>query len=425
MSSRVPFGEFVSRARDAGHLVVQPRMGMSSPAEMRAGLQATRQARATTVGTVTLDSFTRLGDHRSARSALRAGHPLNGYPIVAHDLATTEAMLDGLLENGFPVQVRHGSADPSDIFRTLIAVGLDATEGGPISYCLPYSRRPLAETVRIWARCCEMFASTSGPRVTPHVETFGGCMMGQLCPPSLLIALSVLEGLFLRLHGLRSVSLSYAQQTNTEQDVEAVRALREIAGELLADIDWHVVVYAYMGVYPRSASGALALLAEAAQLAVRAGAARLIVKTVAEAHRIPTIAENVFALETAAAAASQPQPDRPVLDTGIRDEARSIIDAVLNLDADLDRALVMAFQRGYLDVPYCLHPDNAGRTRSHIDDNGWLRWSQVGALPIARPTRRDDGLTSSGLLTALSYVSRRFDMLESAARLPLASPISR
>ncbi|HEY0165399.1 MAG TPA: methylaspartate mutase [Jatrophihabitans sp.] len=423
MTGGVSFGEFVSRAQHAGQLVVQPRMGMSSPGEMRAGLQATMRARAVTVGTITLDSFTRVGDHHSARCALRDGHPLNGYPIVAHDLATTAAVLDGLLENGFPVQVRHGSADPSDIFTALMATGLNATEGGPVSYCLPYSRRPLVDTVRIWARCCERLADSSGPQAIPHVETFGGCMMGQLCPPSLLIALSVLEGLFFRLHGLRSVSLSYAQQTNTEQDVEAISALRDIAGEVLPDIDWHVVVYAYMGVYPRSAPGALALLAEAAQLAVRAGAARLIVKTVAEAHRIPTIAENVSALESAAAAATRSQRGQPVSDTGIRDEARSIIDAVLDLDPDLDRALVVAFQRGYLDVPYCLHPDNAGRTRSHIDDDGWLRWSRVGALPIARPALRDDGLTSSGLLTALSYVSRRFDMLESAARLPLASPV--
>ncbi|MEV8411548.1 methylaspartate mutase, partial [Streptomyces niveus] len=50
------FGAFVRRAHGAGRLVVQPRMGMSDPAVMRAGLRATREARATTVGTLTLDS---------------------------------------------------------------------------------------------------------------------------------------------------------------------------------------------------------------------------------------------------------------------------------------------------------------------------------------------------------------------------------
>ena len=66
-----------------------------------------------------------------------------------------------------------------------------------------------------------------------HLETFGGCLLGQLCPPSLLVAISVLEALFFVQHGLRSVSLSYAQQTHPAQDIEALAALRP-AGERAA-----------------------------------------------------------------------------------------------------------------------------------------------------------------------------------------------
>jgi methylaspartate mutase epsilon subunit len=79
------FGGFVARAQRAGQLVVQPRMGMSSPALMRSGLLATKQADATTVGTITLDSYTRMGDNVSARAAVASGADLNGYPIVAQD----------------------------------------------------------------------------------------------------------------------------------------------------------------------------------------------------------------------------------------------------------------------------------------------------------------------------------------------------
>ena len=77
-------------------------------------------------------------------------------------------------------------------------------------------------------------------------------MLGQLCPPGLLVAISVLEGLFFRQHGMRSVSLSYAQQTNPDQDEEAVAALRRLAAECCRDVDWHVVLYTYMGVFPRT-----------------------------------------------------------------------------------------------------------------------------------------------------------------------------
>ena len=86
-----------------------------------------------------------------------------------------------------------------------------------------------------------------------HLETFGGCLLGQLCPPSLLVATSVLEALFFVQHGLRSVSLSYAQQTHPVQDIEALAALDRLATELLPDVvDRHIVLYTYMGVFPRT-----------------------------------------------------------------------------------------------------------------------------------------------------------------------------
>jgi methylaspartate mutase epsilon subunit len=412
MNAGESFGGFIARAHRAGHLVVQPRMGMSDPGTMRAGLLATKRATATTVGTITLDSYTRMGDHDRARAALASGIELNGYPIVAHHVATTGGILDGLAGPDFPVQIRHGSPFPEEIFGALMDAGLHATEGGPVSYCLPYSRAPLDASIRSWARSCELLASLAETGVEPHLETFGGCLMGQLCPPGLLVAMSVLEGLFFRQHGLRSVSLSYAQQTNPDQDAEAVLALRRLAAEWLPDVDSHVVIYAYMGVYPRTAGGAARLLADAARLAVRTGAARLIVKTAAEAYQIPSIADNVFALETAAAVAAQRRgPEKAADDSGIHAEASALIEAVVNLRSDIGQALASAFRSGYLDVPYCLHPDNARRTRSYIDLTGRLQWSDIGSMPIRQvvgPTGSGE-LTSDGLLDSLSYVGRNYD----------------
>lgn len=412
------FGGFVNAALSAGDLVVQPRMGMSDPQWMRAGLLATKRAVATTVGTITLDSYTRVGDHDGARRAI-AGHiELNGYPIVAHAASVTREMLDGVADADFPVQVRHGSSSPRDIFRALVRAGLDATEGGPVSYCLPYSRSPLRQSVDDWARSTEWFAGLRERGAEPHLETFGGCLLGQLCPPGLLVATSVLEALFFRRHGLRSVSLSYAQQTNAAQDGEALAALRRLAQEMLPGADWHIVVYAYMGVYPRSPGGTAKLLAEAARLAVRSGAARLIVKTAAEAHRIPTIAENVTALESAAKAALGERPDDAgtAPDTGIYAEARTLVDAVLDLHPDVGQALVRAFELGVLDVPYCLHPDNRGEASSHLDTGGRLCWSNVGRMPIGHITgpSRAARPSSGDLLAALSYVERRFDRGEAS-----------
>jgi methylaspartate mutase epsilon subunit len=405
------FGEAIAEVHARGGLVVQPRMGFADPARMRQGLLATRDARADTMGTITLDSYTRVGDHGAARQALANAADLNGYPIVDHDPATTAAMLDGVLVPGFHVQVRHGSADARRIVRTLLDCGLHATEGGPVSYCLPYGRMPLADAVDNWRECCEMLAAARESGREPHLETFGGCLMGQLCPPALLVALSVLEGMFFWQHGVRCISFSYAQQTHVGQDEEAIAALRDLVGSYVPHARTHIVIYTYMGVYPRTTGGALRLLAESAWLAARSGASRLVVKTTTEAHRLPTVAENVVALQHAAAAARGVQRRTDVHDTGIHAEAKALVDNVLALDDDLGRALLTAFARGYLDVPYCLHPDNAGRAAGYLDQDGRLRWQHIGAMPIGDLVKPTAGrrMTSTGLLTALRFVERKYD----------------
>ncbi|MFE6880401.1 methylaspartate mutase [Streptomyces sp. NPDC057677] len=431
------FGRFVSAAHARGALVVQPRMGFSEPARMRTGLAATKAATDAVAGTLTIDSYTRVCDEPSAVRALSDGIPLNGYPITSYSPGTSHWVLDGLADDTFPVQVRHGSARPQRIVAALARLGLTATEGGPVSYCLPYGRTPLEDSVRNWDETCRQLAALRADGAEPHLESFGGCMLGQLCPPGLLVAISALEGVFFHRAGLRSVSLSYAQQTNPEQDRQAVRALRRLAAELLPDTDWHVVVYTYMGVYPRTTRGAHALLADSAELAVRAGGQRLIVKTAAEAHRIPTVAENVRALRIAteaarraAATAGAENGEGGDDETGnpVYAEARALVDAVLDLHTDLGSALLKAFERGYLDVPYCLHPDNAGRSRSHIDAAGRLTWSNIGAMPIGRVAGRSGArLTATGLHDALTFVQRRYDHLDTRTEdfgpLPVDAPL--
>ena len=410
------FGDFVAQRHAAGSLVVQPRMGLADPRLMAQGLAATKGAAAATVGTITLDSYTRLGDLASVDQALREGTELNGYPIVNLGSDVTRKMIEPIVGEDFPIQVRHGSARPRQIIEAMCGAGLHATEGGPVSYCLPYGITPLAESLREWTTACEILEGTRDADTEPHLETFGGCRMGQLCPPSLLVALSVLEALFFASHGLRSVSVSYAQQTNATQDREAVRALRTLCQELLPELEWHVVIYAYMGLYPKTADGARGLLASAAELAVDTGSERLIVKTVAEAFHLPTVADNIDALEFAAKVAMRRShalsPVLPGQDRGeVYEEARTLIEAVLDLGQDVGRSLLTAFELGLLDVPYCLHPDNAGRARSYLDSDGYLRWARLGSLPLRRSAvgDRDEVLTASSLLTALSYVQRSFD----------------
>jgi len=409
--------DFVRANAGSGRLVVQPRMGYTSIPRMREGLEAVRAARATTVGTLTVDSYTRLGQHDRAREAMHDGTELNGYPLVAHGARATDALLAGLASPSFPVQLRHGSPLPLDLFRVMIDAGITATEGGPVSYCLPYGRTPLDKATRCWADSCQWLAQQAGSGLTVHLETFGGCMMGQLCPPGLLVALSVLECMFFVQHGITSVSLSYAQQTSPRQDREALRALRRLAGEYLGQVDRHLVLYTYMGMFPRTEAGAERALRDSVRLARAAGVERLIVKTTAEAHRIPTIKENTRALEIAAEESTAPvaAPEQAgvagsTADGDVYRESRTLIEAVRSLHDDLGRALVIAFRTGLLDIPYCLHPDNANLARVAIDTDGCLQWRYAGRMPVgAVPAAETAGSPAFEFLEMLGRVALSYD----------------
>ncbi|GAA2347484.1 FAD/NAD(P)-binding protein [Streptomyces kunmingensis] len=413
---------FVARSAQAGRLVVQPRMGMADPRQMAEGLRAVAQVPARTVGTITLDSYTRVADHDGARRALAAGQDLNGYPLVAHGARTAAEV--AAAASTCPVQIRHGSAIPGDIFSTMVEAGLTVSEGGPVSYCLPYGRTPLVESVAAWKDATQAFghgSAIAGQRA--HLETFGGCMLGQLCPPSLLVAISLLEGMFFVEHGIDSVSLSYAQQTHPVQDVEALAALRLLAEEFLpAHVKWHIVLYTYMGVFPRTLPGAQHLLDSSTEIAVRGGAERMIVKTAVEAHRIPTVDENLQALIEADARAQwarshSPLPTARQVDmSAIATEARELITAVLQ-HGEVGASLLTAFRKGTLDVPFCLHDDNRGLTQGAIDSDGRLKWAHTGHLPIRSSRARMQGrITSHELRHMLNFTAERHDRLAATGR---------
>jgi len=416
------FHHFIEQQRSQGRLICQPRMGFSGFDKMRRGLLAVKGAKAPTVGTLTLDSYTRVNDLESAKRAIEDGQELNGYPIVAHGAKRNRELLDEVLGPSFPIQVRHGTALPEDVFRAIIAAGLDATEGGPISYCLPYSRKPLAQAVAAWSRSCSMLAALEQEGTVPHLESFGGCMLGQLCPPSMLVAIGILEGLFSQRHGLKSLSLSYAQNSNFSQDAGAILALRQLAAEFLPRSTWHVVVYSFMGKFPETEIGARALIEESARLAAATGSERLIVKTAAEAHQIPTIEDNIRAIGWAYEASLAVGPGELLDDKvethrqSVYEEARFLVGMVLDLDRDLGEAIIKAFREGLLDIPYCLHQDNRNLTRCWVDHEGNIHWTERGKIPFPKHLaqsifKKKHVVTSHDLERMLSFNQERCDSL--------------
>ncbi len=354
--------------------VVQPRMGFSDPDLMLQGLHATAKAKANTVCTITLDAFTRVNDLTSVQDAITQGSALNGYPIVNHSVETTCNMLCDIEQSyDLPVQIRHGSPDPSHIFKRMGEIGIGATEGGPISYCLPYSRTPLEKAVKDWASASRILADSIEHS---HVESFAGCMMGQMCDPVTLIALNILEGLFLKQNGIASVSFSYAQGISPIQDLAAITALKHLAAEFFEPLNYHIVQYVFMGFFPKSIGGFCRISEDALNVTKQAGIQRVIVKTPVESKRIPMISENVAAMEFAGHFLHHNQEKQLIpFDQDEHDrvytQALELIEKVLKLAPDLSQALLLAFSSGLISIPYCLHPDNKRTAKVTLTEDSY------------------------------------------------------
>lgn len=396
----IDFNSYVTdTSRQLGPLV-QPRMGMGPLLEMRAGLMETALANPATVCTITLDSFTRVCAFDKAAAALAAGDHLNGFPIMAHPgEAVLELVSEVATKTGRPVQVRHGSALPSKVFRRMAELGITTTEGGPVSYCLPYSRIPLDQAVDDWRRGARDLANASD---VSHVESFAGCMMGQMADPALLIALSVLEALFLKQCGVSSVSVSYAQGISPVQDRAALRALDTLMQHHLDGHPFHIVAYVFMGLFPNTMIGFCRITEDLLAIAKAEGVARIIVKTPVENRRIPSIPENIASLNFAHHTLTQDGLQAPPFDSeefeAVLARASSMIDQTLRRDRDVGRALLSAFADGVLDVPYCLHMSNRSAARTAIHDGRYV------------PAKTDDG-SANALLAALKFNQDQYDVL--------------
>ncbi len=410
------FQQFIERQRKQGRLIAQPRMGFSGFDLMRNGLKKVKDLPGPTIGTITLDSYTRTGEFEKASHALLNGLTLNGYPIIAYGTKKNRELIHGILSPEFPIQVRHGSPLPFEIFQTIIDSGIDATEGGPISYCLPYGRIPLTKSIKSWNKSCELFA---GFQNNAHIESFGGCLLGQLCPPALLVTIVVLEGIFFQQHNINSISLSYAQGYNMEQDAGALKALRRLADLYLDKAKWHVVIYTFMGMFPENRTGARRLIEDSIKLALLTESERIIIKTISEAHHIPSIKDNIESLKMALGA--HPNPEKGSHSQiefhyeTIYEQAKFLLDLTLNLSSSIDRSISLAFQKGYLDIPYCIHPDNKNIVRSNIHRNGIIEWAETGGIPfpdsISRLIVQNKKLTSSEFLKLLLFNKVKYEKI--------------
>jgi methylaspartate mutase epsilon subunit len=385
--------EVLRAAAARGRPVVQPRCGVGGHAEMRTLLRTLEDRGHPGLLTLTIDSFTRLKQFRTAGQVLgRNPAELNGYPLVAHGWRRGRELNEAVAT---PIEVRHGSPDARELFAVALASGFASFEGGGISYNLPYSKDvPLPVSLAAWQqvdRVCGLLAESG---VVVDRELFG-TLTAVLVPPSISIAITMLEAVAASRAGVRCLSIAYPQGGEVHQDIAALRAIRVLARRYLPEtVEIFPTLHQFMGVFPAGRADAEALILFGGLAARLGGADKVINKTYQEAHGIPDVDANVSGIRTTVLACTELLDFVRVDEATVEDEmywlsreVTELVDPVLD-GGDLPAAIAGAFDAGRLDIPFSA----SVHARSHIipkrDRSGAIRYLDAGDLPFSRTTVR-------------------------------------
>jgi methylaspartate mutase epsilon subunit len=385
--------EVLARARELGRLAIQPRCGVGGHEEMLRLLRRLDDQAQPDVLTVTIDSHTRLNRLAQASQVLRdSPQNLNGYPLVAHGWRRGRELNAAVRA---PLEVRHGSPEPYSLLDVSLAAGFTSFEGGGISYNVPYAKDvSITNSMNAYrwvdARCAELTAAG----LIIDRELFG-TLTAVLVPPSISLAVSVIEAVAAVREGVRCLSIAYPQGGNVVQDVAALRSIRVLAGRYLpVDVTVHPVLHEFMGVFPSGRVRADALIFYGALVARLGGASKLITKTNREAYGIPTAEANAEGMRLARVADSallsfvRIDEDRVAEEAAwIQQEVDELVAPVLEA-ADVQRGAAAAFERGLLDVPFSASRHARSAVIPRRDPGGSIRYLEPGGLPFSGKVRQ-------------------------------------
>ena len=343
---------------------------------------------------LTIDSNTRLNDYATAKKMLRLSEEndmdmLNGYPLVTHGYRTTRKMITHFDK---PVSLRHGTPDARLLIETAIASGIFEIEGGPITYLLPYSKNfPLDKAFLYWKyveRVCANYSELNEPI---NRESFGP-LTATLVPPAITIVIQLLEMLLSLEEGVKSFSVSFAQQGSMNQDIVTGAVIKKLAKHYAEEIDCgdaaiNLVYHQWMGAFPTNQDFADQLINLSTVIASMVGADKIITKTRQEATGIPTkeanaktVADTQYCLRILNGLPSVVDEEEEEMLTL---QVKSIMEAVFNDPADtLWRKVFNSIKNGVIDVPFSPHIINQNEMITIRDAGKNIRIIERGNVPI-------------------------------------------
>jgi methylaspartate mutase epsilon subunit len=396
------FSKKLIEAKEKRLTLVQPRAGVALVDEHLELLLHLQNAGADFLPT-TIDSYTRQNRYEEAElgiefSKKEARSFLNGFPAVNHGVLECQRVLESV---DLPLQARHGTPDARLLAEIIHAAGWMSNEGGAISYNIPYAKNiSLRDSIFYWQYCDRLVGYYEDQGISINREPFGP-LTGTLVPPSIGIAIGIIEALLAAEQGVKNITVGYGQCGNIIQDVAALRMLEELTEEYMKrfgydDVIITTVFHQWMGGFPADEDQALGLISIASAVAALAGTTKLITKTPLESIGIPTKEANASGIKASKFVVSLLQeqfyPNSKALlaeEKQIALEVNSLMDFVLKVgNNDLVLGVIKSFEQGILDIPFAPSKYNANKVLPARDLDGCIRILEFGNLGFSEEIKK-------------------------------------
>jgi methylaspartate mutase epsilon subunit len=396
-----PEKRFADVLEDADRPLLQPRAGVAQLDDQIALLEHLQDDGGADLLPTTIDSYTRDNAYEKAQTGLAEAREsgkaaLNGFPAVNHGVDGCRELIEAL---DAPIEVRHGTPDARLLAAITFAGGFQSFEGGPISYNIPYCKDDdLAETIEHWQFVDRLAGAYTERGVRINREPFGP-LTGTLVPPSIAIAVMLVEGKLAATQGVRSITLGYGQVGNLVQDVAALRALRNLGESYLPDeVAVTTVFHEWMGGFPPDEARANGVIGLGGTTAAVAEPDKVITKSPQEFQGVPTKEANAAGLRTTRQLVDMVR-EQDVALAGVDEEQELIERTAMELvetverhgGGDVAEGVVAAFDTGALDVPFAPSDAAAGAVLPARDDDGRVRIFEFAELDVSDDVREIHG----------------------------------
>ncbi|NWF55816.1 MAG: methylaspartate mutase subunit E [Syntrophaceae bacterium] len=393
------YARSIVEAEKEGRTLVQPRGGVALIDDHIALLRWLQEKGGADLLPTTTDTYTRnlkfQDAQRGVEESRKAGRSmLNGCPIVNHGFRAVRRVSESVER---PIIVLSGTAFPQLAAETGFSGGLTAFLGAAISYTASYTKDlPFEQGIRNYQYLDRLTSYYEERGVRLHREQ-PGFLTGTLVPPGIGIAVAVLEMLMAAGQGVKHYSMGLCQSLNIQQDVAALRALKEVGREYLqraghGEVFFSIATHQWMQAFPTDEPRAYAVIVLGGIIAALAGATQVITKSTHEAEGIPTAEANAEGVKATRMAiqlmrANRLQESSEFLEekSMIAKEARSILDKALEMgDGDPVLGSLRGLQAGVLDIPWAPNRFVAGRVIPVRDARGAIRYLEHANLPFTR-----------------------------------------